>query len=139
MDRNHESLVFAAAAKLRDPKLKDLVTRNGIGYHHAGMDSSDRSLIENLFLNAKLMVLFCTSTLAVGVNLPAHLVIIKGTKMYQQQQYVDYSTTQILQMIGRAGRPQFDKTATSIILTKEQDKVTLFRKNLSKAYLFIKI
>jgi len=103
------------------------------------MDSSDRSLIENLFLNAKLMVLFCTSTLAVGVNLPAHLVIIKGTKMYQQQQYVDYSTTQILQMIGRAGRPQFDKTATSIILTKEQDKVTFLRKNLSKAYLFIKI
>jgi len=131
--------VFAAAAKLRDPKLKDLVTRNCIGYHHAGMDSSDRSLIENLFLNAKLLVLFCTSTLAVGVNLPAHLVIIKGTKMYQQQQYVDYSTTQILQMIGRAGRPQFDKTATSIILTKEQDKVTFLRKNSSKAYLFIKI
>jgi len=122
-DSNHENFVFAAASKLKDPKLKDMITRYGIGYHHAGMDSNDRTLVENLFLNSKLLILFCTSTLALGVNLPAHLVIIKGTKMYQKQQYVDYSTTQILQMIGRAGRPQFDKTATSVIMTSDQDRV----------------
>ena len=47
-----------------------------------------------------------TSTLAIGVNLPAHLVIIKSTKHYSSSSYIDYSTSQILQMIGRAGRPQ---------------------------------
>jgi len=47
-----------------------------------------------------------TSTLAMGVNLPAHLVIIKSTQRYVMGSYQEYSETQILQMIGRAGRPQ---------------------------------
>ena len=40
------------------------------------------------------------------MNLPAHLVIIKSTKMYDNNGYIDYSVTQVMQMIGRAGRPQ---------------------------------
>ena len=47
-----------------------------------------------------------TSTLAMGVNLPAHLVVIKSTQHYVMGLYQEYSETQILQMIGRAGRPQ---------------------------------
>jgi len=47
-----------------------------------------------------------TSTLAMGVNLPAHLVIIKSTQLYVMGSYQEYNETQILQMIGRAGRPQ---------------------------------
>jgi len=51
-------------------------------------------------------VLVSTSTLAMGVNLPAHLVVIKSTQLYVMGSYQEYSETQILQMIGRAGRPQ---------------------------------
>jgi len=40
-----------------------------IGYHHAGLDAKDRSLIENLFLQGKILVLCCTTTLAMGVCL----------------------------------------------------------------------
>ena len=47
-----------------------------------------------------------TSTLAMGVNLPAHLVVIKSTMHYVMGVYQEYSESQILQMIGRAGRPQ---------------------------------
>lgn len=47
-----------------------------------------------------------TSTLAMGVNLPAHLVVIKSTQHYVMGLYQEYTETQILQMIGRAGRPQ---------------------------------
>ena len=47
-----------------------------------------------------------TSTLAMGVNLPAHLVIIKSTQHYVMGVYQEYSESEILQMIGRAGRPQ---------------------------------
>jgi len=47
-----------------------------------------------------------TSTLAMGVNLPAHLVILKSTQYYNMGCHEEYSDTQILQMIGRAGRPQ---------------------------------
>lgn len=62
--------------------------------------------------------------LALGVNLPAHLVIIKSTtQMVAGSNGQEYSSAQILQMIGRAGRPQFDKTATAIIMTQSSLKV----------------
>ncbi|RMX38463.1 hypothetical protein pdam_00016776, partial [Pocillopora damicornis] len=77
----------------------------GIGYHHAGLDPTDRRNIETMFIKGDLPVLFATSTLAVGVNLPAHLVIIKSTSHYVMGVFQEYSETQILQMIGRAGRP----------------------------------
>jgi len=42
----------------------------------------------------------------VKVNFPAHLVIIKSTQQYVGGVFSEYSETQVLQMIGRAGRPQ---------------------------------
>jgi len=61
-----------------------------------------------------------------GVNLPAHLVIIKATQQYIGGSYKDYTDTQILQMIGRAGRPQFDTSAVAIIMTKETHRYYYF-------------
>jgi len=58
---------------------------SGIGIHHAGMLRSDRNLVERLFGEGLLKVLCCTATLAWGVNLPAHTVIIKGTRLYDAQ------------------------------------------------------
>ncbi|ELT92384.1 hypothetical protein CAPTEDRAFT_102528 [Capitella teleta] len=74
----------------------------------------------NSLRDAKLKV--STSTLAMGVNLPAHLVIVKSTQHYVMGVYQEYTESQILQMIGRAGRPQFDNTATAVIMTKHQTK-----------------
>ncbi|TKC48508.1 hypothetical protein EI555_003109, partial [Monodon monoceros] len=62
------------------------------------------------------------STLAMGVNLPAHLVVIKSTMHYAGGMFEEYSETDILQMIGRAGRPQFDTTATAVIMTRLSTK-----------------
>ena len=50
---------------------------SGFGIHHAGMLRTDRSLMESMFSRGYLKVLVCTATLAWGVNLPAHAVIIK--------------------------------------------------------------
>ncbi|KAM7267618.1 hypothetical protein ACFE04_009784 [Oxalis oulophora] len=96
----------------------------GIGLHHAGLNDKDRSLVEELFANNKIQVLVCTSTLAWGVNLPAHLVIIKGTEYYdgKTKRYVDFPITDILQMMGRAGRPQFDQHGKAVILVHEPKK-----------------
>ncbi|KAJ3673847.1 hypothetical protein LUZ60_005839 [Juncus effusus] len=96
----------------------------GIGLHHAGLNDKDRSLVEELFSNNKIQVLVCTSTLAWGVNLPAHLVIIKGTEFYdgKTKRYVDFPITDILQMMGRAGRPQFDQHGKAVILVHEPKK-----------------
>ncbi|KAI6064282.1 putative ATP-dependent DNA helicase HFM1 isoform X1 [Aix galericulata] len=70
----------------------------------------------NSLKDSKLRV--TTSTLAMGVNLPAHLVVIKSTMHYVGGMFEEYSETDILQMIGRAGRPQFDTTATAVIMTR---------------------
>ncbi|KAK4819677.1 hypothetical protein QYF61_009786, partial [Mycteria americana] len=106
-----------SANSLKDSKLRDLLTY-GVAYHHAGMEISDRKIIEGAFTVGDLPVLFTTSTLAVGVNLPAHLVVIKSTMHYVGGMFQEYSETDILQMIGRAGRPQFDTTATAVIMTR---------------------
>ncbi|ORZ02937.1 P-loop containing nucleoside triphosphate hydrolase protein, partial [Syncephalastrum racemosum] len=89
----------------------------GIAFHHAGLASDDRRAVERLFLEKKIRVISTTSTLAVGVNLPAHLVIIKGTTSYQQGRMVNYSDLDMLQMMGRAGRPGLDDSGCAVILT----------------------
>ena len=77
----------------------------GIGLHHAGLNDNDRKVVETLFAECKIQILISTSTLAWGVNLPAHLVVVKGTEYFDapSHNYVDYPITDVLQMIGRAG------------------------------------
>uniref|UniRef100_A0A672KGQ5 DNA 3'-5' helicase n=1 Tax=Sinocyclocheilus grahami TaxID=75366 RepID=A0A672KGQ5_SINGR len=127
MSLEHKQRLMKYANSLLDAKLRDLFIC-GIGYHHAGMDVSDRKLIEEAFTVGDLPVLFTTSTLAMGVNLPAHLVVIKSTLHYVGGACEEYSEADLLQMIGRAGRPQFDTTATAVIMTRSQtkDKYTHF-------------
>lgn len=105
------------SAMVRDKTLQE-TTRFGVAFHHAGLGVSDRRLIEQNFLEGHLLVLCCTSTLAVGVNLPAHLVIIKNTFYYDEGRFKPYSESSLIQMMGRAGRPQFDTEATAVIMTK---------------------
>jgi pre-mRNA-splicing helicase BRR2 len=80
----------------------------GFIIHHAGMTRGDRVLIEDLFNNGAVQV--PRLWLARGVNLPAHTVIIKGTQIYHPEKgrWVELSSQDVLQMLGRGGRPQFD-------------------------------
>jgi activating signal cointegrator complex subunit 3 len=100
----------------------------GIGMHHAGLIESDRSIVEELFLNQKIQILVTTTTLAWGVNFPARLVIIKGTEFFdaKEKRYLDYPVTDVLQMMGRAGRPQFDDTGIVCIYAL-QEKVPFLK------------
>lgn len=66
----------SSASLIQDAKLKNLVQR-GHAFHHAGIPADDRLVVEQLFMKGQIQVLCATSTLAHGVNLPAHLVIIK--------------------------------------------------------------
>jgi activating signal cointegrator complex subunit 3 len=66
---------------LQDSSLRHTL-QFGVGIHHAGLSDNDRNLVERLFVAGKIQVLVATSTLAWGVNTPAHLVIVKGTEYY---------------------------------------------------------
>ncbi|KAL2168415.1 hypothetical protein VTG60DRAFT_7276 [Thermothelomyces hinnuleus] len=94
----------------------------GVAFHHAGLDAQDRSAVEQGFLTGQLGVICCTSTLAVGINLPCHTVVLKGTVGFTNEKLEEYSDLEVMQMLGRAGRPQFDDSATAIILTRGANK-----------------
>nr|CCC95039.1 putative ATP-dependent RNA helicase [Trypanosoma congolense IL3000] len=109
--------------KLSDPYVKHCI-QFGVGVHHAGLLEGDRAAVEAAFLGGKLQVLVATSTLAWGVNFPAHMVVVKGTEYYdgKTKTYVDYPITDVLQMIGRAGRPQYDTEGVAQVLCHEPKK-----------------
>lgn len=112
--------LHAAAARLSDRSLASIV-RNGIGWHDASVELSDRRLIEELFAEGALSVLCCTAGLAQGINLPARLVVVMNTMHYSSAAtgYEEYTRIEVMQMAGRAGRPQFDTEGVCVIMTRD--------------------
>lgn len=107
--------------QLEDKHLQELISKHNLAYHHVGLSSNDREIVENLFRQNQIRVLCSTSTLAIGVNLPAHLVIIKSTLQYTSETgYTEYSELDLRQMIGRAGRAGYDSQGIAVILTSTQ-------------------
>ncbi|KAM1015099.1 hypothetical protein ACFX1T_044828 [Malus domestica] len=104
----------------------------GVGYHNGGLSMKDRNLIESLFLKGDIQVLCTTNTLAHGINLPAHTVVIKSTQHFNKEKglYMEYDRSTILQMCGRAGRPPFDDTGMVVIMTRK-DTVHLYENLLN--------
>ncbi|KJZ76611.1 hypothetical protein HIM_03947 [Hirsutella minnesotensis 3608] len=121
-DAGSREVLNEAASQAFDKDLKDVLPY-GFGIHHAGMNRADRTDVEDLFARGAIQVLVCTATLAWGVNLPAHTVIIKGTTVYSPEKgsWVELSPQDVLQMLGRAGRPQFDTYGEGIIITNQSE------------------
>ncbi|KAG7592451.1 P-loop containing nucleoside triphosphate hydrolase [Arabidopsis thaliana x Arabidopsis arenosa] len=103
---------------VKNGELKDILPY-GFAIHHAGLTRGDREIVENLFAQGHVQVLVSTATLAWGVNLPAHTVIIKGTQVYNPEKgaWMELSPLDVMQMLGRAGRPQYDQHGEGIIIT----------------------
>ena len=96
------------AADLDNDTLRKSVL-DGVAFHHAGLSKGDKDRIEAWFKEGKIGLLFSTSTLAWGVNLPARCVVIRDTKLHDPLEGdVDMSPLDVLQMLGRAGRPGYD-------------------------------
>ncbi|KFY53380.1 hypothetical protein V496_07642 [Pseudogymnoascus sp. VKM F-4515 (FW-2607)] len=121
-DAGSREALTTEADSVNDRDLKDLLPY-GFGIHHAGMTRPDRTSVEDLFNDGLIQVLVCTATLAWGVNLPAHTVIIKGTQIYSPEKgsWVELSPQDVLQMLGRAGRPQYDTYGEGIIITTQTE------------------
>ncbi len=65
-----------------------------------GLLRSDRNLVESMFSKGVTKVLCCTATLAWGVNLPAHAVVIRGTQLYDAQKgaFIDLGILDVMQV-----------------------------------------
>ena len=98
---------------------------DGVAFHHAGLSKSDKDHVEQWFREGKIQLLFSTSTLAWGVNLPARCVVIRDTKYHDPLEgEVDMSPLDVLQMLGRAGRPGYDDAGYAHVVcdTSDADK-----------------
>ena len=117
-DSASREILHSQTDLVKSNELKDLLPY-GFAIHHAGLARADRQLVEELFSDGHVQVLVSTATLAWGVNLPAHSVIIKGTQIYNPEKgaWTELSPLDVMQMLGRAGRPQYDSYGEGIIIT----------------------
>lgn len=83
-DSTQKELLLSQVEKCDNQDLKDVLPF-GIGIHHAGLTKRDRKMVEDLFAGGYLQLLCSTATLAWGVNLPAHTVVLKGTQIYSPE------------------------------------------------------
>ena len=109
------------AGELENDTLRQSVV-DGVGFHHAGLSKADKDRVEAWFKSGEIQLLFSTSTLAWGVNLPARCVVIRDTKLHDPLEgEVDMSPLDILQMLGRAGRPGYDDAGYAHIVCDGAD------------------
>lgn len=120
-NREQQERLREASLSCSDKQMQSYIPY-GVGYHNGGLCMKDRNLIEGLFLKGDLQILCTTNTLAHGINLPAHTVIIKSTQHFNREKglYMEYDRSMILQMCGRAGRPPFDDSGMVIIMTRRE-------------------
>jgi ATP-dependent RNA helicase HelY len=81
----------------------------GIGYHHAGLLPVLKDLVERLYENRLIYVLFCTETFAVGVNFPAASTVFDSCRKWDGREFRALMNREFFQMAGRAGRRGFDR------------------------------
>lgn len=99
--------------------LADLV-RQGVAFHHAGLSTDMRKEVERGFKERKIKVITSTPTLAAGINLPARMVIIRDFRRYEEGSgRVPLRVSEILQMMGRAGRPGLDPDGEAVIIASD--------------------
>ncbi len=97
--------------------------RNGSAFHHAGLVSSQRKLVESSFRDGDLGVITATPTLAAGINLPARTVIVRDVKRFDSNiGYTAVPVLEVKQMCGRAGRPRYDKYGEAILIARNEDE-----------------
>ena len=126
---NEKVLLVNKEIELLGQKSKEIVNDilracfvDGIAFHHAGLSRNDREIVESAFKNRLLKVLASTSTLAWGVNLPARVVVVQDTSVYDPLKgKKEISPLDLLQMLGRSGRPQFDNVGYGIIITEKRN------------------
>ncbi|KAH8278739.1 hypothetical protein KR018_008116 [Drosophila ironensis] len=112
-------------AKLKPPDrsipqvlaLKDALER-GIGVHHSGILPILKEIVEMLFQNGLVKLLFATETFAMGVNMPARTVVFDSHRKFDGLEVRNLKPGEYIQMAGRAGRRGHDETGTVILLCK---------------------
>lgn len=105
------------------------VVEGGVAFHHAGLRIEDREIIEQGFKAGIIRVVACTTTLGTGINTPARMVIVTDTSYLEiVPQRISslgprlrrIEPDKLHQMLGRAGRPGYDRVGFGIVLVESK-------------------
>ena len=119
---------LAQLSELEDSQGKDelaALLEHRVAYHNADLDWDQRELIERGFRQSEIMVVCATTTLAMGVNLPARNVLIDPDR-WERDRTGHWLTVPISQadyenISGRAGRLGLEKDFGRAIIVAESE------------------
>lgn len=94
--------------------------RRGIGIHHGGLLPILKEVIEILFQEGLLKVLFATETFSIGLNMPAKTVVFTAVRKWDGNEFRNLSSGEFIQMSGRAGRRGLDDRGIVIMMFDEK-------------------
>ena len=116
-------------------RLIDLMKR-GVGFHHAGLNHASRELVEDSFRRGILRAVCCTTTLSAGIDAPARLVVLRDFYVFNRREMASndfeigtMDANQFHQILGRAGRPEFDSVGYGVVVCQsDSDRFMILKR-----------
>ena len=90
--------------------------RAGVAPHHAGMVPALKEVVERLFSEGLVRLVFATETLALGINMPARTVVLENLSKFTGDGHELLQAGDYTQLTGRAGRRGIDTSGTAVVL-----------------------
>ena len=131
LDAEERDRLQEVAAEIRDASdtqtsddLADAVAK-GAAFHHAGLASDHRELVEDAFRDRLVKVIAATPTLAAGGNTPSRRVIVRDWRRYDGDVggMAPLDVLEVHQMFGRAGRPGLDPYGEAVLIANSHDEL----------------
>ena len=97
------------------------MARHGVAYHHAGMLPTHKEVVERMFTESLLKLLFTTETFALGINMPARTVVFQSLRKFDGITFDWLRTRDFMQMAGRAGRQGIDEHGTVVCMFGDRE------------------
>ena len=115
MEGELDRFASEAGAQLAEEGGNADLYRAGVAFHHAGLNVQLKALVETLYEQRLIKVLYCTGTFALGVNMPARAAVFDGLERFDGRQMIPLPTREFMQMAGRAGRRGMDDAGLVVV------------------------
>ncbi len=109
-------------------KLSKLI-KKGVAFHHAGLMNAQRTKVEDAFKGNLIKAICSTTTLGLGINLPAHTVLVRDLSRFDGGGSEMIGINEVLQLFGRAGRPKYDNEGRAMIIAPYKERVEELYRN----------
>lgn len=115
---------YNLADEERARDVRNLIIK-GVAYHHAGIHPMLKEILEQLFTQKLIKIIFTTETFALGINMPARTVVLDEVKKSYGRFYRALKVRDFFQMAGRSGRRGID--TEGFVYSRVNPRLVTFR------------